>query len=77
MGRVASHIALEAALQTHANLTLIGEDLINYVDHKRLAENNKEGEIDFDAYGVTLQQLSEIVSQAIVRRANMEKIMVS
>jgi len=73
MGRVASHIALEAALQTHANLTLIGEDLINYVDHKRLAENNKEGEIDFDAYGVTLQQLSEIVSQAIVRRAKYGK----
>ncbi|KPA18155.1 diphosphate--fructose-6-phosphate 1-phosphotransferase [Candidatus Magnetomorum sp. HK-1] len=73
MGRVASHIALEAALQTHANMTLIGEDLINYVDHKRLLENNQEGEIDFDAYGVTLNQLSKIVSQAIVRRARYGK----
>ena len=27
MGRVASHLALEVALQTHANMTLIGEDL--------------------------------------------------
>ena len=32
MGRVASHLALEVALQTHANMTLIGEDLANYVD---------------------------------------------
>ena len=32
MGRVASHLALEVALQTHANMTLIGEDLADYTD---------------------------------------------
>ncbi|MBF0450359.1 MAG: 6-phosphofructokinase [Candidatus Magnetomorum sp.] len=73
MGRVASHIALEAALQTHANMTLIGEDLINYVDKKLLAKNQHHGEINFDAYGVTLRQLSKIVSQAVVRRARFGK----
>ena len=36
MGRVASHLALEVALQTHANMTLIGEDLADYIDEKRL-----------------------------------------
>ena len=73
MGRVASHIALEAALQTHANMTLIGEDLIDYVDKKRLAASEKKSEIDFDAYGVSLQKLCEIVSRAIVRRAQFGK----
>ena len=33
MGRVASHLALEAALQTHANMTFIGEDLADYVGY--------------------------------------------
>ena len=32
MGRVASHLALEVALQTHASITLIGEDLADFVD---------------------------------------------
>jgi pyrophosphate--fructose-6-phosphate 1-phosphotransferase len=73
MGRVASHIALEAALQTHANMTLIGEDLIDYVDKKRLASSQSKNEIDFDAYGVSLQKLCEIVSKAIVLRARFGK----
>ena len=73
MGRVASHIALEAALQTHANMTLIGEDLIDYVDKIRLAASEEKNEIDFDAYGVSLQQLCAIVSRAIVRRARFGK----
>jgi len=73
MGRVASHIALEAALQTHANMTLIGEDLIDYVDKKRLASSGNKHEIDFDAYGVSLQKLCEIVSQAVVQRARFGK----
>jgi len=73
MGRVASHIALETALQTHANMTLIGEDLINYVNKKRLEKKENNDEIDFDAYGVTLRQLSKIISQAIVRRAQYGK----
>jgi pyrophosphate--fructose-6-phosphate 1-phosphotransferase len=73
MGRVASHIALEAALQTHANMTLIGEDLIDYIDKKRLAASEEKNEIDFDAYGVSLQKLCAIVSRAIVRRARFGK----
>jgi pyrophosphate--fructose-6-phosphate 1-phosphotransferase len=73
MGRVASHIALEAALQTHANMTLIGEDLIDYVDKERLAASQDKNEIDFDAYGVSLEKLCEIVSRAIVRRARYGK----
>ncbi len=43
MGRVASHLALEVALQTHANMTLIGEDLADYIDEKRLEKARKEG----------------------------------
>ena len=43
MGRVASHLALEVALQTHANLTLIGEDLADYIDDNRLEKAQKKG----------------------------------
>lgn len=69
MGRVASHLALEAALQTHANLTLIGEDLADYVDHERLAKAEKSQEIDYTAYGMTLRHLSRLICEAIVKRA--------
>ena len=31
MGRAASHIALECALQTHPNITIIGEEVIKYL----------------------------------------------
>jgi diphosphate-dependent phosphofructokinase len=41
MGRVASHLALEVALQTHANMTLIGEDLADYIDKRRLEKAKK------------------------------------
>ena len=41
MGRVASHLALEVALQTHANITLIGEDLADYIDEQRLEKAKK------------------------------------
>ena len=69
MGRVASHLALEVALQTHANLTLIGEDMADYVDVQRL-ENAKAGNtIDYTAYGMTLRHLSRVICDAIVRRA--------
>ncbi|WP_306304041.1 6-phosphofructokinase [Desulfosarcina cetonica] len=47
MGRVASHLALEVALQTHANMTLIGEDLADYMDYDRLAKAEKEGVVDY------------------------------
>ncbi|MBR9985053.1 MAG: 6-phosphofructokinase [Desulfosarcina sp.] len=73
MGRVASHLALEVALQTHANMTLIGEDLADYVDHARLAKAEQAGVVDYTAYGMTLRHLSRVVCNAIMDRASMGK----
>ena len=69
MGRVASHLALEVALQTHANLTLIGEDLANYTDEERLSKARREGKTDYTAFGMTLRHLSRVICDGIVRRA--------
>lgn len=69
MGRVASHLALEASLQTHANLTLIGEDLADYVDTERLKKAEEKGEVDYTAYGMTLRHLSRLICDAILKRA--------
>ncbi|CAB1079647.1 Pyrophosphate-dependent fructose 6-phosphate-1-kinase (EC [Olavius algarvensis Delta 1 endosymbiont] len=69
MGRVASHLALEVALQTHANMTLIGEDLADYVDQERLRKAEQDQSIDYHAYGMTLRHLSRIICEGIVRRA--------
>ncbi len=73
MGRVASHLALEVALQTHANMTLIGEDLADYVDQRRLEKASKEGRVDYHAYGITLRHLSRVICEGIVRRAAIGK----
>jgi pyrophosphate--fructose-6-phosphate 1-phosphotransferase len=73
MGRVASHLALEVALQTHANMTLIGEDLADYVDKGRLQKAQKNKNIDYHAYGMTLRHLSRIICEGIVRRAAVGK----
>jgi pyrophosphate--fructose-6-phosphate 1-phosphotransferase len=73
MGRVASHLALEAALQTHANLTLIGEDLADYIDEGRLKKARQEDTIDFHAYGMTLRHLSRVICESILRRAAVGK----
>ncbi len=73
MGRVASHLALEVALQTHANMTLIGEDLAEYTDSRRLEASKKTGVRDYTAYGMTLRHLSRVICDAIVRRAAMGK----
>ena len=73
MGRVASHLALEVALQTHANMTLIGEDLADYVDQRRLEKAQKEGTLDYHAYGITLRHLSRVICEGIVRRAAIGK----
>jgi pyrophosphate--fructose-6-phosphate 1-phosphotransferase len=69
MGRVASHLALEVALQTHANMTLIGEDLSNYIDNQRLENARQKGTVDYSAYGMTLRHLSRVICDGIVRRA--------
>ena len=73
MGRVASHLALEVALQTHANMTLIGEDLADYVDKERLQKAQEAKNIDYHAYGMTLRHLSRIICEGIVRRAAVGK----
>jgi pyrophosphate--fructose-6-phosphate 1-phosphotransferase len=69
MGRVASHLALEVALQTHANMTFIGEDLADYVDLERLAVAKTGNSVDYNAYGMTLRHLSRTICDGIVRRA--------
>lgn len=73
MGRSASHLALEVALQTHANLTLIGEDLADYVDERRIQAAAAAGTTDFTAYGITLRHLSRVICDGIVRRAAVGK----
>ncbi|WP_319409149.1 6-phosphofructokinase [uncultured Desulfosarcina sp.] len=73
MGRVASHLALEVALQTHANMTLIGEDLADYVDYARLEKAEKERVVDYTAYGMTLRHLSRVTCDAIMQRAAVGK----
>ena len=69
MGRVASHLGLEAALQTHANLSFVGEELADYVDEKRIQAAEAKGTVDYNAYGVTLRHLSRTICDVIVRRA--------
>jgi len=69
MGRVASHLALEVALQTHANMTLVGEELADYVDGERERKAREAGTVDYTAYGMTLRHLSRVICDAIVRRA--------
>jgi len=69
MGRVASHLALEVALQTHANMTLIGEDLADYTDTVRLEKAKRDGTCDYNAYGMTLRHLSRVICEAVVDRA--------
>jgi pyrophosphate--fructose-6-phosphate 1-phosphotransferase len=73
MGRVASHLALEVALQTHANLTLIGEDMANYIDKEKLEKSKAEGTVDYSAYGMTLRHLSRVICKAIMKRAAVGK----
>jgi len=68
MGRVASHLALEVALQSHPSITLIGEELADYVDEERL-HLSEGGETDYKAYGMTLRHLSRMICNDIVRRA--------
>ncbi|MFP4474033.1 MAG: 6-phosphofructokinase [Desulfatibacillaceae bacterium] len=74
MGRVASHLALEVALQAHPNMTLIGEDLADYIDKERLEKARRQGqEVDYTAFGMTLRHLSRVICDGIVRRAAVGK----
>ncbi len=69
MGRVASHLTLESALQTHVNLALIGEELADYIDAERLEKAAQGGGTDYNAYGMTLRHLSRVICDIIVKRA--------
>lgn len=69
MGRVASHLALEVALQAHPNMTIIGEDLVDYVDEERLEKARRDNTADYTAFGMTLRHLSRMICNGIVRRA--------
>jgi len=70
MGRVASHLTLETALQTHVNVALIGEELADYVDQERMSKALEQGgQMDYNAYGITLRHLSRVICDIIVRRA--------
>lgn len=73
MGRVASHLALEVALKCHPNITLIGEDIADYIDQKRIDRARKENTVDYTAYGMTLRNLSRVICDGIVRRAAVGK----
>jgi diphosphate-dependent phosphofructokinase len=73
MGRVASHLALEVALKCHPNITLIGEDIADYIDQKRIERARKENTVDYTAYGMTLRNLSRVICDGIVRRAAVGK----
>ncbi|MCP4722324.1 MAG: phosphofructokinase, partial [Desulfobacteraceae bacterium] len=66
MGRVASHLTLETALQTHATLSLIGEELADYVDQDRLGKARENKTIDYNAFGITLRHLSRLICDTIV-----------
>jgi len=73
MGRVASHLALEVALQVHPNMCLIGEEMADYVDMERIEKAKATGTTDYTAFGMTLRHLSRVICNAIVRRAEMGK----
>jgi len=73
MGRVASHLALEVALQVHPNLCLIGEEMADYIDMKRVKKAEESGVIDYTAYGMTLRHLSRVICNAIAQRAEVGK----
>ncbi len=73
MGRVASHLTLETALQTHVNLALIGEELADYEDKERMEKAKQAGTIDYTAYGITLRHLSRLICKIIVQRAAVGK----
>lgn len=69
MGRSASHLALEVALQVHPNIALIGEELADFVDEDRIRQAEKQGTTDYTAYGATLRHVSRLICDGIVRRA--------
>ncbi len=73
MGRVASHLGLEVALQVHPNIVLIGEEMVDYIDTDRVKKADEQGTVDYTAYGMTLRHVSRMICDGIVRRALMGK----
>ncbi|MDA3898505.1 MAG: 6-phosphofructokinase [Desulfobacteraceae bacterium] len=73
MGRVASHLALEVALQVHPNMCMIGEEMADYIDSQRQKKAEASGVTDYTAFGMTLRHLSRVICNTIVRRAEAGK----
>jgi len=73
MGRVASHLGLEVALQVHPNMCLIGEELADYIDIKQIKKARTKKTTDYTAYDMTLRHLSRVICNTIVRRAEVGK----
>lgn len=73
MGRVASHLGLEVALQVHPNIILIGEEMADYIDKARIERAKNQEAIDYTAYGMTLRHVSRMICDGIVRRAAVGK----
>ncbi|MCF8026798.1 MAG: 6-phosphofructokinase [Desulfobacteraceae bacterium] len=69
MGRVASHLALEVGLQVHPNITLIGEEVADFIDEERIEKAREQGTVDYTAYGMTLRHVSRLICDGIVKRA--------
>jgi len=52
---------------------LIGEDLCDFTDKKRIEKAIEAGDVDYNAYGMTLRHLSRVICDGIVRRAAVGK----
>jgi len=70
---VASHLALEVALQVHPNMCMIGEEMADYTDSQRLKKVETTGKKDYTAFGMTLRHLSRVICNVIARRAEAGK----
>ncbi|KAJ0018555.1 hypothetical protein Pint_09785 [Pistacia integerrima] len=68
MGRAASHITLECALQTHPNITIIGEEVIS-LSHDVVDENG----LWKKKLTSQSQQLFEFLPQAIQEQLMLER----
>ncbi|MCP4723148.1 MAG: phosphofructokinase, partial [Desulfobacteraceae bacterium] len=54
-------------------LSLIGEELADYVDQDRLGKARENKTIDYNAFGITLRHLSRLICDTIVKRASFGK----
>jgi len=50
MGRVARPSGAGVALQAHPNITIIGEDLVDFVDEERLEKSRRDKTTDYNRF---------------------------